>query len=121
MTKIAAPTVLPFPCASDPTSRRGLMKNMQAARRRSEPSVIVDLSSCDTLNQADIDLLLECLAEVAGRDTRVLFVAGSHPNRLLLEVTRIASLAPVFLSMEEALAHPQTSTEKELQQTMSQD
>jgi hypothetical protein len=88
------------------------MKNMQVARRRSEPSVIVDLSSCHTLNQVDIDLLLECMAEVAGRDTRVLFVAGSHPNRLLLEVTRIASLAPVFLSLEEALAHPQTSTEK---------
>jgi hypothetical protein len=88
------------------------MKNVQAARRSSEPSVIVDLSGCHTLNQADIDLLLECMAEVAGRDTRVLFVAGSHPNRLLLEVTRISSLAPVFLSIEEALAHSLTSTEK---------
>jgi hypothetical protein len=110
--KTAAPCILPFPCASNPASRRWLMKNMQVARRRSEPSVIVDLSSCHTLNQVDIDLLLECMAEVAGRDTRVLFVAGSHPNRLLLEVTRIASLAPVFLSLEEALAHSQTSTEK---------
>ena len=65
--------------------------------------MIVDFSGCRPLNHEDIDLLLECVAQVAGRDTQVLFVAGSRANRVLLEVTRISSLVPVFNSVEEAL------------------
>jgi hypothetical protein len=65
------------------------------------------------LNHEDIELLLECVAQVAGRDTRVLFVAGSRANRVLLEVTRISSLAPVFNSVKEALAVPQANAVNE--------
>jgi len=54
-------------------------------------------------------LLLECMAHVAGRDTQVVFVSGSRATRVLLEVTRISSLAPVFNSIEEALARPQAA------------
>lgn len=68
---------------------------------------MVDMSGCDTLNHDDVDCLLECLGEVAGRDTQVLVVAGSPANRVLLEVTRIGSLVPVFNSMQEAVADSQ--------------
>jgi len=67
------------------------------------------------LNHEDIDLLLECAAQAAGRDTKVLFVAGSRVNRVLLEVTRISSLVPVFNSVREALAYPQTAVENDVQ------
>jgi hypothetical protein len=73
--------------------------------------VIVDLSGCPTLNHEDIDLLLECVARVAGRDTELLVVAGTRSNRVLLEVTRISSLVPVFNSVKEALAYPQNVAE----------
>jgi hypothetical protein len=69
--------------------------------------VVVDFSGCPALTGEDIDLLLECLAQVAGRDTQVVFVAGSSANRVLLEVTRVSSLVPVFKTIEEALAPPQ--------------
>jgi hypothetical protein len=42
---------------------------------------------------------------------QVLFVAGSLANRVLLEVTRISSLVPVFNSAAEALAYPQIAAE----------
>jgi hypothetical protein len=40
------------------------------------------------------------------------FVAGSRVIRILLEVTRVASLVPVFDSMEEAIAYPQIVSTK---------
>lgn len=73
----------------------------------------MELPACRSLNHEDIDLLLDCVAQVAGRDTQVLFVAGSLANRVLLEVTRISSLVPVFNSAEEALAYPQMAAEND--------
>jgi hypothetical protein len=98
-------TILPFPCEASSPRHRVLRKGLLRALRVSGSPVIVDLSGCPTLNQDDIDLLLECMAQVAGRNTQLLFVAGSPVNRVLLEVTRIPSLVPVFNSVEEALAY----------------
>jgi anti-anti-sigma regulatory factor len=99
--------ILSFPSALAPGFRRGQRKALLLALRiASGTPVIVDLSSCHTLNQEDIDLLLECMARVAGRDTPLLVVAGSGVIRILLELTRIASIVPVFNTVEEALAHP---------------
>jgi hypothetical protein len=104
--KTIASNVLPFPCASSSASRHAPRKELLSALRVSRSPVIVDLSSCSTLNHDDIDLLLECVAQVAGRDTQVLFVAGPRVNRVLLDVTRISSLVPVFNSVTEALVYP---------------
>ena len=106
-------TILSFPCVSSSGARRKLRKELLSALSDSASPVIVDLSPCSTLNHEDIDLLLECVAHVAGRDTQVLFVAGSRPNRVLLEVTRISSLVPVFNSVKEALAYPQVAAEND--------
>jgi hypothetical protein len=100
----SSPTILAFPGASKSTGR-ALRKDFLRALRASGSPVIVDFTGCGPLNQEDIDLLLECMAEVTGRDTQVLLAAGSRVNRVLLEVTRIASLVPVFSSVEDALNH----------------
>jgi hypothetical protein len=107
--------ILPFPCRSSLADRRGLRKDLLIALRASGSPVIVDFSSCGTLNHEDIDLLLECVAQAAGRDTKVLFVAGTRVNRVLLEVTRISSLVPVFNSVREALAYPQILSENDVE------
>ena len=111
--KAVAPAVLRFPCASSAAARRAQRKDLIGALRLSTSPMIVDLSGCSSLNHEDIELLLECVAQVAGRDTQVLFVAGSRANRVLLEVTRISSLAPVFNSVEEALDVPPATTGNE--------
>lgn len=106
--KASAGTVLPFPCASRSAGRRALRKELLRALRASGSPVIVDFSDCGTLNHEDIDLMLKCAAQVAGRDTQLLFVSGSRATRVLLDVTRVSSLVPVFNSVTEALAYPQT-------------
>jgi len=105
--------ILPFPSASSSASRRAQRKDLLNALRVSESPVILDFSECRSLSFEDIDLLLECLAQVAGRDTQLVFVAGSSATRVLLEVTRISSLAPVFNSIEEAIAPPQVAAERD--------
>lgn len=109
----AARRVLPFPSASSSASRRAQRKDLLNSLRVSESPVILDFSDCRSLSFEDIDLLLEGLALVAGRDTQVVFVAGSSATRVLLEVTRISSLAPVFNSIEEVFAHPLAATERD--------
>ncbi len=109
----AAWTVLPFPSASSSASRRAQRKDLLNALRVSESPVILDFSECRSLSFEDIDLLLECLAQVAGRDTQVVFVAGSSGTRVLLEVTRISSLAPVFNSIDEVPAHPPVAADRD--------
>jgi hypothetical protein len=108
-------TVLPFPCAATFAGRRALRKDLLNALRISGSPVVLDLSSCSTLNHEDIDLLLECIAQVAGRDTAILLVAGARANRVLLEVTRISSLVPVFNSVKEALAYPQNAAPNDVE------
>lgn len=103
--------ILPFPSASSSASRRDERKDLLNALRVSESPVILDFSECRSLSFEDIDLLLECMAHVAGRDTPLVFVAGSSATRVLLEVTRISSLAPVFNSINEVLAHPPAAAE----------
>ena len=112
--KVDAPTVLPFAPASSLADRRARRKGLLQSLRFSRSSLILDCSGCSTLNHEDIGLLLECLAQVTGRDTEVLLVAGSPVNRVLLEVTRISSVVPVFNSVAEALA-PQALAENEKQ------
>jgi hypothetical protein len=109
----AAWRILPFPCASSSASRRAQRKDLLNALRLSESPVILDFSQCRSLSFEDIDLLLECMAQVAGRDTQVVFVSGSSATRVLLEVTRISSLAPVFNSIGEVFAHPQGAAERD--------
>lgn len=102
--------ILPFPCGTRPALRRAQRKVLLSALRVSGSPAIIDLTGCPALTHEDVDLLLECMAQVAGRDTQILFVAGSRANRVLLEVTRIPSLVPVFNTVEEALAYPETAS-----------
>ncbi len=97
-------TILSFPCTSTSATRSELRGHFLNALRVSESPVVIDFSGCNTLNHDDIDLLIECAARVSGRDREVRFAAGSRVIRVLLEVTRISFIVPVFDSVEEALA-----------------
>jgi hypothetical protein len=112
--------ILPFPCGTSPALRRAQRKVLLSALRVSGSPVIVDLSSCPAVTHEDIDLLLECMAQVAGRDTNMLVVAGSRANRVLLEVTRIPSLVSVFTTVEEALDYPEAVSGTNAKGTPSQ-
>ena len=106
--KVGTATIVPFVCESSSGDRRAQRSDLLQAVRLAESPLIVDLSACETLDQDDIGLLLECLAQATARDTKVLLVANARVNRVLLEVTRISSLVPVLGSVAEALANPET-------------
>ena len=99
--------VLSFPGSANPAKRHTLRKELAEALRLSEFPVVLDLSHRRTLNHDDIDLLLECVAQSAGRNPQIFLAAGSRSMHMLLEVIRISSLVPVFDSIEEAVAEPQ--------------
>lgn len=109
--KTASGTVLAFPCSRSFTRRHAHRKDLLRALRFSGSPVIVDFSDCRTLNHKDIRLLLQCISQVTGRDTRILLAAGSRMIRVLLEVTRISSIIPVFNTVEEALADSHITAE----------
>jgi hypothetical protein len=113
--KAETATILAFPCSGSSSDRRAQSKELLGTLRFSGSPVIIDFSRCNTLNHRDIDLLLECLAQVAGRDTKVLLVAGSRVNRVLLDVTRISSLTPIFDSLVEALAYPHIPVQNDVE------
>jgi anti-anti-sigma regulatory factor len=99
--------VMDFPGDLKSEGRRALRKELLSALRASGCAVIVDLSCRRSLDHHDFDLLLDCAACVAGRDAKLIFVAGSPAVRALLEVSRIASVVPVCDSKEEAFTYPQ--------------
>jgi anti-anti-sigma regulatory factor len=108
--------ILAFPCELTFIRRRTLRKDLLAALRAGGSPLIFDLSNCRSLTYRDIDLLLECIARVAGRDTKLCLVAGSPANRVLLEVARIAAILPVYTSLTDAL---QSSATGHVQKSVS--
>lgn len=96
-------TVLPFPGGSTSGGRSALRRDLLNALRVSESPVIVDLTGRRTLDHDDVDLVLECVAQAVGRDTELVFVAGSREIRILLDIIRVSSLARVVNSLGEAL------------------
>jgi anti-anti-sigma regulatory factor len=109
--KDVAWTVVHFPSDLGLVGRRALRKDLLSALRVSGSSVIVDLSGRQTLDHDDIDLLLECVEQVAGRDAKLIVIAGSRVLRALLEVSRISSVVPICDSAEEAFSYPQVAAE----------
>ena len=109
--KSGAATILPFACSSSSADWQSQRKKLLGILRFSTPPVILDLSRCTKLSHNDIGFFLDCLALATGRDTNILLVAGSQTNRVLLNVTRISSLVPVFDSVTEALADPMITKE----------
>src|SRR5262245_32469667 len=99
-------TVLPFPRGSALGERNALRKDLLNALRVSESPVVVDLTGRRTLDHDDVDLILECVAQAVGRDTELVFVAGSREIRMLLDIIRVSSLARVVNSLGEALESP---------------
>jgi hypothetical protein len=109
--KTGEPIIVPFPCSSKTLSQGAQRNAFNRAVRFSSSPVIVDLSECKTLNHDDIGLLLECLAQFAARDTNVLLAVSAPANQVVLEVTRISSLVPVFDSVAQAIAHLHNPTQ----------
>lgn len=101
-----ARTIVAFSSESRFGRRSSLRKQLMEALRASECPVILDMTECGALDGQDIETLIACVAQAAGQDTPLLLAAGSPAIRVILDVTQIASVVPVFDSVQEALSVP---------------
>ena len=101
---MSVPLVLQFPAGSSPASRYALRRALRKSLRATSCPIILDIVGSSTLNHDDISLLLDCAAQATGRDAPLVLAAQQPATRILLEVTRLASLFPVSASREQALA-----------------
>lgn len=102
-----APTIVAFPAAPRFGRRSSLRKQLLGALRASGCCpVILDMTECRTLDGQDVEMLIDCVAQSAGQDTPLFLAAGSPAMRVILDVTQISAVVPVFDSLQEALSVP---------------
>lgn len=102
--------LITFGRQSNFNGRLKLRKLLLQALRASDSPVILDLTEQRTLDAQDIETLLDCVAQAAGQDTPLFLAAGSHAVRVILEVTQIASVVPVFDSVQDAINSASAAT-----------
>jgi len=68
------------------------------------PQIIFDLSDVPHMNATGIDLLLQCISEVANRDGTLKLAAPAPQTALVLELTQLNEIVEIFNSVEEAMA-----------------
>lgn len=100
--KITQWKVLHFPPGSSAPNSHARRKQLRSSLALAGPDVIISFSGFSTLDHEDVEVLLDCLEQAARRNTQLRLVTDSDVIRVLLEVTRIASVVPVFDSIERA-------------------
>src|SRR2546430_15929796 len=83
---------------------RTFMRALQPELRRDRPRVVVDMSAVKDMDTAALDMLLECMSQVARRDGAVK-LAGIFPQAAtVLELTRMGQIFYMFSKVVEAEA-----------------
>ncbi len=76
----------------------------QAISATSRPAIIFDLPAAVRLDGPVIECLIRYAHEAVEHDAEVALVVANPEHRVLLEVTRLSRVLPVFGSTEEAVA-----------------
>ncbi|HYL12670.1 MAG TPA: STAS domain-containing protein [Terriglobales bacterium] len=94
-----------FPDCLNIGACRAFLRNLQVFLSQSyRPQIIFDLSAVPHMNAAGIDLLLQCVVEVANRDGTLKLAAPAPQTALVLELTQLNDVVEIFNTEEEALA-----------------
>ena len=94
-----------FPDCLNVAACRAFLRDLQAFLSRSyRPQVIFDLSCVPHMNATGIDLLLQCILEVANRDGTLKLAAPAPQTALVLELTQLNDIVEIFNTVEEAMA-----------------
>src|SRR5437868_1269736 len=83
---------------------RGFMRKLKSALRLDEPCVIVDLGQVKHIDTAGLDMLLQCLVQVANRDGSLKLAGISPQAATVLELTRMDQVFNMFPTVSEAIA-----------------
>ena len=81
---------------------RSFMRTLQPELRRDRPRVVVDMSAVKDMDTAALDMLLECMSQVARRDGAVKLAGISPEAATVLELTRMDQIFEMFPTVSEA-------------------
>src|SRR5256885_17096051 len=81
---------------------RTFMRALQPELRRDRPRVVVDMSAVKDMDTAALDMLLECMSQVARRDGAVKLAGISPQAANGLEPTRMEQIFVMFSTVLEA-------------------
>jgi anti-sigma B factor antagonist len=81
---------------------RTFMRALQPELRRDRPRVVVDMSAVKDIDTAALDMLLECMTQVARRDGAMKLAGISPEAAIVLELTRIDQIFEMFPTVSEA-------------------
>jgi len=81
---------------------RSFVRALQPELRRDRPRVVVDMSAVQDMDSAALDMLLECMSQIARRDGAVKLAGISPQAATVLELTRMDQLFEMFPTVSEA-------------------
>jgi anti-sigma B factor antagonist len=81
---------------------RIFMRALQPELRRDRPRVVVDMSAVKDMDTTALDVLLECMSQVARRDGAVKLAGISPEAATVLELTRMDQIFEMFPTVSEA-------------------
>ena len=81
---------------------RSFMRALQPELRRDRPRVVVDMSAVKDMDTTALDVLLECMSQVARRDGAVKLAGISPEAATVLELTRMDQIFEMFPTVSEA-------------------
>ena len=81
---------------------RSFKRALQPELKRDRPRVVVDMSVVKDMDTSALDILLECMSEVARRDGAVKLAGISPQAATVLELTRMDQIFEMFPTVSEA-------------------
>ena len=81
---------------------RSFMRALQPELRRDRPRVVVDMSAVQDMDSAALDMLLDCMSQIARRDGAVKLAGISPQAATVLELTRMDQIFEMFPTVSEA-------------------
>src|SRR2546430_17590004 len=81
---------------------RTFMRALQPELRRDRPRVVVDMSAVKDMDTAALDMLLECMSQVARRDGAVKLAGICSQAGSVLAFTRMGQIFDTFPTVADA-------------------
>ena len=96
--------VLKLPEQVSAKEARSLMRELQSELRLDRPRIVVDFSEVEHIDSTGLDMLLDCMVEVARRDGTVKLGEVSPEAAIVLELTGMDRVFQMFPAVSEAAA-----------------
>jgi|SRR5437870_9310982 len=96
--------VIKLPESVSAKQARAFMRKLKPALKLDQPCVVVDLSQVQRIDIAGLDMLLQCMVQVANRDGSLKLAGVSPEAATVLELTRMDRVFNMFPTVSEAIA-----------------